>query len=86
MTIILVGAFSKFVNQLDDGDFTKPKTKELLEALRVLSSPPIRVCSNRICSLGGNLKLAIDYGLQSAQSDLISSFIMSEHGDGFTGR
>ncbi|VDC04094.1 unnamed protein product [Peniophora sp. CBMAI 1063] len=64
VAIILIGAFSKFVNRLEDADFSRPKTKELLKALR------------------GNLKLAIDYGLQSAQNDLISSFmqtlIMSE--------
>jgi hypothetical protein len=34
VAIILVGAFSRFVNRLDDMDFSKPKTKELLKALR----------------------------------------------------
>lgn len=36
VAIILIGAFSRFVNQLEDEDFAKPKTKELLKALRTL--------------------------------------------------
>jgi len=64
VAIILVGAMSRFVNHLEDGDLQKPHIKTLLKALRT------------------NLKLAIDYGLQQSQGDLIASFmqclIMSE--------
>lgn len=64
VTIVLVGALSKWVNNLPDEEVNLPKTKVLLRALRT------------------NLKLAIDYGLQSQQNDLIASFmqtlIMSE--------
>ncbi|KAI0321814.1 hypothetical protein OF83DRAFT_158973 [Amylostereum chailletii] len=59
VAIILLGAFSRFVNHLDDEDFSRPQTKTLLKALRA------------------NLKLAIDYGLQSSQSDLIASFLQT---------
>ncbi|KAI5124842.1 hypothetical protein M0805_007276 [Coniferiporia weirii] len=64
VTIILLGAMSRWVNHLEDSDMADKRTKPLLNALRT------------------NLKLAIDYGLQSSQSDLIASFmqtlIMSE--------
>lgn len=64
VTIILLGALSKWVNTLPDDQVNLPRTKVLLRALRT------------------NLKIAIDYGLQSQQNDLIASFmqtlIMSE--------
>ncbi|KAH8118437.1 hypothetical protein DFH11DRAFT_1686607 [Phellopilus nigrolimitatus] len=64
ISIILLGAMSKWVNHLEDSDMADKRTKPLLKALRT------------------NLKLAIDYGLQRSQSDLIASFmqtlIMSE--------
>ncbi|KAF9780239.1 hypothetical protein BJ322DRAFT_1085391 [Thelephora terrestris] len=64
VTIVLVGALSRWVNNLPDEEVNLPRTKTLLRALRT------------------NLKLAIDYGLQSQQNDLIASFmqtlIMSE--------
>jgi len=64
VTILILGALSRWVNHLEDSDMADKKTKPLLKALRV------------------NLKLAIDYGLQRSQSDLIASFmqtlIMSE--------
>lgn len=34
VAIILLGAFSRYVNQLQDEDMTKPGTKVLLKALR----------------------------------------------------
>jgi len=70
VAIILLGAFSRYVNNLQDDEMGLPKTKVLLRAIRT------------------NLKLAIDFGLQSQQSDLIASFlqtlIMSE-GDKWVG-
>ncbi|KAI0921899.1 hypothetical protein AcW1_004246 [Taiwanofungus camphoratus] len=64
VAIVLLGAFSRYVNNLQDDEISLPRTKMLLKALRV------------------NLRLAIDFGLQSSQSDLIASFfqtlIMSE--------
>jgi len=59
VAILLLGAFSRFVNQLQDDEIVLPKTKMLLKALRA------------------NLKLAIDFGLQSSQSDLIASFLQT---------
>ncbi|KAI0035665.1 hypothetical protein K488DRAFT_42801, partial [Vararia minispora EC-137] len=35
VAIILVGAFSRYVNHLDDADFSKPKTKEILRLMRI---------------------------------------------------
>jgi hypothetical protein len=35
VAITLVGAMSRFVNHLEDGDLQKPQTKTLLKALRV---------------------------------------------------
>ncbi|KAI0773843.1 hypothetical protein C8Q74DRAFT_1438226 [Fomes fomentarius] len=64
VAIILLGAFSRYINHLQDEDLEKPETKKLLKMLRV------------------NLKIAIDYGLQKSQKDLMASFmqtlIMSE--------
>lgn len=66
VAIILLGAFSRYINNLQDEEFSQPRTRMLLKALRV------------------NLRLAIDLGLQTQQSDLIASFlqtlIMSEGG------
>ncbi|TFK43618.1 hypothetical protein BDQ12DRAFT_675282 [Crucibulum laeve] len=64
VAIILLGAFSRWVNHLEDEDIEKQHIQTYLKALRT------------------NLKLAIDEGLASSQSDLIASFmqtlIMSE--------
>jgi hypothetical protein len=80
VAIILLGAFSRWINQLTDEEMRIPKTKVLLRAL----SEPLS-CSSRHAvdtRQGTNLKIAIDFGLQSSQSDLIASFmqtlIMSE--------
>lgn len=59
VAIILIGAFSRFVNHLEDDAMVLPRTKVILKAIR------------------SNLKLAIDYGLQSSQSDLIASFLQT---------
>lgn len=59
MTILLVGALSRWVNHLEDEEMEKLKTKQLLKALRA------------------NLKLAIDYGLQRSQNDLIASYLQT---------
>ena len=34
VAILIVGALSRFVNHLEDGDLQKPRTKTLLKALR----------------------------------------------------
>lgn len=59
VAIILLGAFSRYVNNLQDDEINLPRTKMLLKALRV------------------NLRLAIDLGLQTSQSDLIASFLQT---------
>ncbi|KAI0307340.1 hypothetical protein B0F90DRAFT_1932148 [Multifurca ochricompacta] len=59
VAIILLGAFSRYINHLDEMDFAKKETRSLLVSLR------------------GSLKVAIDYGLQSSQSDLLASFLQT---------
>ncbi|KAL0949734.1 hypothetical protein HGRIS_009774 [Hohenbuehelia grisea] len=59
VAIILLGAFSRWVNHLEDTEIARPKTRVILKALRT------------------NLKLAIDYGLAKAQSDLTASFLQT---------
>ncbi|KAJ3559825.1 hypothetical protein NM688_g89 [Phlebia brevispora] len=59
VAIILLGAFSRYINNLQDDEIALPRTKTRLKALRI------------------NLKLAIDYGLQTSQSDLIASFLQT---------
>ncbi|KAI9063362.1 hypothetical protein FKP32DRAFT_1650965 [Trametes sanguinea] len=59
MAIILLGAFSRYINNLQDEDLEKPETKKLLKMLRI------------------NLKIAIDYGLQKQQKDLMASFLQT---------
>ncbi|KAI0786395.1 hypothetical protein C8Q75DRAFT_771575 [Abortiporus biennis] len=59
VAIILLGAFSRYINQLSDEEMALSKTKVLLRALRT------------------NLKLAIDFGLQQSQRDLIASFLQT---------
>jgi len=59
VAITLIGAYSRYINRLEEGDFTKPETRSLLVSLR------------------GSLKVAIDYGLQSSQSDLLASFLQT---------
>ena len=53
-----------------------PRTKTRLKALRKLSIVASRLSYLTVC-LGTNLKLAIDYGLQKSQSDLIASFLQT---------
>ncbi|KAI0721908.1 hypothetical protein C8T65DRAFT_565432 [Cerioporus squamosus] len=64
MAIILLGAFSRYINHLQDEDLQKPETKKLLKILRA-DSPGI------------NLKAAIDFGLQKSQKDLMASFLQT---------
>lgn len=59
VAVVLLGAFSRYVNNLQDEEIVLPRTKTRLKALRT------------------NLKLAIDYGLQKSQSDLIASFLQT---------
>ncbi|KAI9001164.1 hypothetical protein BD414DRAFT_511746 [Trametes punicea] len=59
MAIVLLGAFSRYINNLQDEDLEKAETKTLLKMLRV------------------NLKIAIDYGLQKQQKDLMASFLQT---------
>lgn len=59
VAIVLLGAFSRYVNYLQDDEIALPQTKKMLKALRT------------------NLKLAIDYGLQQSQSDLVASFLQT---------
>ncbi|KAI1792950.1 hypothetical protein LXA43DRAFT_299990 [Ganoderma leucocontextum] len=59
MAIILLGAFSRYINHLQDEDLQKPETKNLLKMLRM------------------NLKIAIDFGLQKSQKDLMASFLQT---------
>ncbi|CDZ98033.1 hypothetical protein [Phaffia rhodozyma] len=64
VTILLVGALSRWVNHLDDTEEPSVDQKNIIKTLRI------------------NLKAAIDFGLQSHQTNLISSYlqvlIMSE--------
>jgi hypothetical protein len=80
VAIILLGAFSRYINHLSDEDIPKPRTRTLLKALRAKFSFNHLVTTQR--ETGTNLKLAIDYGLSKSQSDLTASFmqtlIMSE--------
>ncbi|KAI0347066.1 hypothetical protein BDW22DRAFT_1351411 [Trametopsis cervina] len=59
VAVTLLGAFSRYINQLQDEELSLPRTKTRLKALRT------------------NLKLAIDFGLQTHQSDLIASFLQT---------
>ncbi|KAI0698925.1 hypothetical protein BC835DRAFT_1333432 [Cytidiella melzeri] len=59
VAVTLLGAFSRYINQLQDEEMALPRTKTRLKALRT------------------NLKLAIDFGLQTHQSDLIASFLQT---------
>ncbi|KAN0131488.1 hypothetical protein V8E53_010865 [Lactarius tabidus] len=59
VAILLLGAFSRYINHLEEADFAKKETRSLLVSLR------------------GSLKVAIDYGLQSSQSDLLASFLQT---------
>jgi hypothetical protein len=81
VAITLIGAFSRYINNLEEGDFVKQETKSLLVSLRECVNY-IRCFLWFIAASGGSLKVAIDYGLQSSQSDLLASFfqtlVMSE--------
>lgn len=59
VAVVLLGAFSRYINNLGDEEMALPRTKTRLKALRT------------------NLKLAIDFGLQKSQSDLIPSFLQT---------
>jgi len=59
--IVLLGAFSRWVNCLDEDEIKNPQTRVLLKALRayLLAS---EICKFALTGLlGTNLKLAIDY-------------------------
>ncbi len=81
VAVVLLGAFSRWINHLEDEDMAKAATITLLKAVRksLLSLVDKHLIRT---PLGTNLKLAIDEGLAKHQSDLISSFmqtlIMSE--------
>ena len=80
VAIILLGAFSRYINHLEDADFKKAQTQSHLKILRkcCFSACGVAKPSNP----GVNLKLAINEGLAKSQSELIASFmqtlIMSE--------
>lgn len=76
MAIILLGAFSRYINNLQDEDVEKPETKKFLKMLRKRRFIPLDRRNFDIC-LGFNLKTAIDYGLQKQQKDLIASFLQT---------
>ncbi|EMD41083.1 hypothetical protein CERSUDRAFT_111656 [Gelatoporia subvermispora B] len=59
VAVVLLGAFSRYVNHLEDEDMAQPRTKQTLKSLRF------------------NLRHAIDFGLQTSQSDLIASFLQT---------
>lgn len=75
VAIILLGAFSRYVNNLSDEEMALPRTKTRLKALRQLFALLPSHVSHRVA--GTNLKLAIDFGLQKSQSDLIASFLQT---------
>jgi hypothetical protein len=77
VAIILVGALSRWVNHLEDEDMDKPRTKVLLKALRKGIHHATQFKTLIAHSIGTNLKLAIDYGLQKNQSDLLASFLQT---------
>lgn len=80
VAVVLLGAFSRWVNHLEDDEIPKKKTKTILKALRKsLSTYFARASADLIlkCQIGTNLKLAIDYGLTKSQSDLTASFLQT---------
>lgn len=89
IAILLLGALSRWVNFLEDNDMAQQRTKILLKALRqyhalyistIITRSPINrslLIRTLATSTGTNLKLAIDYGLQRSQSDLIPSFLQT---------
>lgn len=80
IAILLVGALSRWVNHLEEEEVQKPQTKSLLKALRTLLRYYWPFIPSNYCPLpvpGTNLKLAIDFGLQSSQSDLIASYLQT---------
>ena len=72
---MLLGAFSRYINHLDDEDMSKPKTKTILKALSKSQVTTNYALITR--TSGTNLKLAIDYGLAKSQSDLTASFLQT---------
>ncbi|KAF4619940.1 hypothetical protein D9613_005183 [Agrocybe pediades] len=83
VAIVLLGAFSRWVNYLEDSDVQKPQTQSYLKALRELPRAHCMDTEDEIDSPKGvGLKLAINEGLAKSQNELIASFmqtlIMSE--------
>ena len=77
VAILLIGAFSRYVNHLEDDEMDKPRTKTILKALRMSVHFQPGALSDRYVE-GGNLKLAIDNSLAIPnQSDLIASFLQT---------
>lgn len=76
VAIVLLGSFSRYVNNLSDEEYKQPKTKTLLKALRKLAYL-YPSDYTKLFRRGTNLKLAIDYGLQNSQSDLTASFLQT---------
>lgn len=75
VAMVLIGAMSRWVNHLEDHDMEQPRTRVILKALSTLCRLWY-FSESDLCS-GTNLKLAIDYGLQRSQSDLIPSFLQT---------
>jgi hypothetical protein len=78
VSIILLGAFSRWINHLEDDQIELPRTRILLKALRRLPRS-VRTChyETELAFPGTNLKLAIDFGLHTSQRDLIASFLQT---------
>lgn len=77
VAIVLLGAFSRYINYLSDDEIKLPQTKTLLKALRESRMSTMSPHSYLTKKTGTNLKLAIDYGLQQSQSDLVASFLQT---------
>lgn len=78
VAILLLGAFSRWINHLEDEEIPKPRTKVILKALRKSPTSSYTVLIDlSFVSTGTNLKLAIDYGLVKSQSDLTASFLQT---------
>ena len=82
VAIILLGAFSRYINHLEDADFKKAQTQSHLKILRKCCFSACSCGVAKLINPGVNLKLAINEGLAKSQSELIASFmqtlIMSE--------
>lgn len=76
VAIVLLGAFSRWINRLEDEDVQEPKIQTLLKAIR-LSFIPFSFVVCLKTNTGVGLKLAINEGLAQSQNDLIASFMQT---------